>query len=252
MATPWDQAPHGIRVDWGSRGAHELVAGGVAHVVVVDVLSFTTSVGVAVSRGMTVRPHPWHDRSGHELAARSGAVCAVGRAVAGPGDVSLSPASIAAAQGISRLVLPSPNGSAICSALADAGVEVVTASLRNAPAAGRWLAARLGASGIVAAGERWRDDGSLRPAIEDLWGAGAVVDALLVHRPDAGPSPEAAVALAAWHAASGVLAHQLGTCASGIELRERGFGDDVAVAADHGADDVVPVLVDGWFVAAPG
>ncbi|MGL5911812.1 MAG: 2-phosphosulfolactate phosphatase, partial [Phycicoccus sp.] len=199
--TPRDQAAHGIRVDWGARGARELVAGGVAQMVVVDVLSFTTSVGVAVSRGMTVRPHPWHDRSGPELAARLGAACAVGRAVAGPGDVSLSPMSIAAAEGLSRLVLPSPNGSAICSELADAGVDVAAASVRTASAVGRWLADRPDGTGIVAAGERWSGDGSLRPAVEDLWGAGAVVDALLAHRPDAGPSPEAEAARAAWRSA---------------------------------------------------
>ncbi|MGL5853380.1 MAG: 2-phosphosulfolactate phosphatase [Phycicoccus sp.] len=252
MVTPRDQAAHGIRVDWGARGARELVAGGVAQMVVVDVLSFTTSVGVAVSRGMTVRPHPWHDRSGPELAARLGAACAVGRAVAGPGDVSLSPMSIAAAEGLSRLVLPSPNGSAICSELADAGVDVAAASVRTASAVGRWLADRPDGTGIVAAGERWSGDGSLRPAVEDLWGAGAVVDALLAHRPDAGPSPEAEAARAAWRAASEDLAGRLASCASGIELYERGFAGDVVMAADHGADDVVPVLADGWFVAASG
>jgi phosphosulfolactate phosphohydrolase-like enzyme len=39
-------------------------------------------------------------------------------------------------------------------------------------------------------------------------------------------------------------------CRSGVELVDRGFGDDVLMAAAEGADDVVPVLVDRAFVVA--
>lgn len=77
-----------------------------------------------------------------------------------------------------RLVLPSPNGSAIASATAG---TVVAACLRNATAVARWLGFRLADSGtavtVIAAGERW-PDGSLRPALEDLLGAGALLSAL--------------------------------------------------------------------------
>ena len=52
----------GIRFDWGLAGAAEL--GRVcAALVVVDVLSFTTSVEVAVSRGMRVHPFPWGEQA---------------------------------------------------------------------------------------------------------------------------------------------------------------------------------------------
>lgn len=55
------QPGSGARFDWGLTGAAEL--GRVcAALVVVDVLSFTTSVEVAVARGMRVHPFPWVNR----------------------------------------------------------------------------------------------------------------------------------------------------------------------------------------------
>jgi 2-phosphosulfolactate phosphatase len=62
----------GVRFDWGLAGAAEL--GRVCAVlVVVDVLSFTTSVDVAVGRGMRVHPFPWGAQA-EEYARRVGAV----------------------------------------------------------------------------------------------------------------------------------------------------------------------------------
>ena len=112
-----------------------------------------------------------------ELAERVGAVLATGRRAATPDHPwSLSPAALRAAPAPARLVLPSPNGSAIAAA-APPGVTVVAGCLRNATAVGRRVA-RAGPVTVVPAGERW-PDGSLRPALEDLLGAGAVVAALL-------------------------------------------------------------------------
>ncbi|HQV82591.1 MAG TPA: 2-phosphosulfolactate phosphatase [Ornithinibacter sp.] len=177
------------------------------------------------------------------------AICS-GLHAAGPGQISLSPASILGATPPERLVLPSPNGSAICAELEAGGVVVVAASLRNAGAVGRWLSGQQAAVGIVAAGERWPDDGSLRPAVEDLWGAGAVVEALVTHGPTTTVSPEAEAARTASGVVRADLPRQLAACASGVELIVKGFAADVAIAAELDVSAVVPVLTDGWFAPA--
>ncbi len=131
----WSDAVH---VEWGPQGAARATAGGL--LVVVDVLSFTTSVSVCVERGTQVYPAAWQDRRAGELAERVGAVLATGRRAATPDHPwSLSPAALRAAPAPARLVLPSPNGSAIAAA-APPGVTVVAGCLRNATAVGRRVA----------------------------------------------------------------------------------------------------------------
>lgn len=243
-----------MRFDWGPSGAHEVPAD-VA--VVVDVLSFTTALTVAIDAGIEVFPHPTRDASAKESAMRHGAVLAVGRFEAmGRSDarhVSLSPASLVNADGIKRLVLPSPNGSTIAFGLAEQGARVLGASLRNAPAVAAHLGRIIGDHGsvtVIAAGERWPDD-TLRPALEDLWGAGAVLAALTSYVDLSAFSPEARSAIAAFAAVEPDLAVELAGCASGLELIAKGFTDDVAIAAEHGASKAVPMLVGESFVQAP-
>ncbi|GEP39348.1 hypothetical protein NPS01_30110 [Nocardioides psychrotolerans] len=187
------QAGHRVRLEWGPTGAAAIAAGADV-AVVVDVLSFTTTLTVAVERGMVVHPWGWRDERAAAHAEALGAVLAIGRfeqrSIAPGATVSLSPAAMAQVSGIERIVLPSPNGSAISSGLRDAGVEVVGACLRNRTAVARWLAPRVAAGAVLAvvpAGERW-PDGTLRPAAEDLWGAGAVVDALVLAGAAIGPA----------------------------------------------------------------
>jgi 2-phosphosulfolactate phosphatase len=229
-----------VRCEWGPTGA-ALVPADVA--VVVDVLSFTTTVTVAVERGVTVLPYRWRDDGAREYAASRDALLALGRLEARerPGQVSLSPAAMAAVTGVERIVLPSPNGSTITAALAGTGATVVAGALRNASAVADHLAPLLrgGASCVVVpAGERWPDD-TLRPCVEDLWGAGAVL-AGLVARGVGDLSPEARAAIHAWAGAR--LPADLHDCAGGRELAAAGFADDVAMAAEVDASDVVPVL----------
>jgi 2-phosphosulfolactate phosphatase len=243
------QAAHRIRFDWGLTGARALVAdvrpGDVA--VVVDVLSFTTTLSVALDRGISTYPYPWAEAGAPAYAAERDAVLAVGRraGLAEGGAASLSPASFDEVSGIERVVLPSPNGSAISFALRDAGVTVVGACLRNAAAVGRRLQGHDGRVSVIAAGERWAD-GSLRPAAEDLWGSGAVLAGLGV----AGASAEARVAAAAYDAVSADLERAMADCASGRELAADGFARDVEIAAAWDVSDAVPVLRDDAFVGA--
>ncbi|MDH2414014.1 2-phosphosulfolactate phosphatase [Nocardioides sp. CER19] len=236
-----------VRLEWGPVGAEALAPVDVA--VVVDVLSFTTTLTVAVERGIEVFPFLWRDERAAAFAAERDAVLAEQRqdagGAAGAAGVSLSPASVAAAEGVRRLVLPSPNGSTISTLLAGSGATVVGACLRNRSAVAAWLVPRVTAGAAVAvvpAGERW-PDGSLRPAVEDLWGAGAVLDAL----GSADLSAEASAAVAAFRAAA--LPDALVACSSGRELAAKGFGADVDIAAEVDASTAVPVLRDGVFVA---
>ncbi|XVU23243.1 2-phosphosulfolactate phosphatase [Actinoplanes sp. CA-054009] len=245
----WDgQGGYRVRFDWGPVGA-DAVAPEVAFVAVVDVLSFTTTLTVAVEQGISVLPYRWRDDSAVAVARRNGAALAVFRSQAGPGQITLSPESILRtdlkAAKIDRLVLPSPNGSAISARMADGGATVVGVCLRNAAAAAEWVRLRCGDRpvAVVAAGERW-PDGSLRPAVEDLWGAGAFLDGLKQE----GLSPEAATAVAAYRGVADRLTEELHESVSGRELRNNGFEGDVTVAAALGASKVVPVLRDGWFV----
>lgn len=248
------QYGHRIRFDWGREGA-AAVADGCEVAVVVDVLSFTTTLTVALDAGAAVYPYPWDPAGAASYAAERDAVVAVGRSVAGPGQPSLSPLSLRAGAVPRRLVLPSPNGSALAFALADtdtavgASPLVVGACLRNASVVARWIAGRgAGSVAVLAAGERW-PDGTLRPAVEDLWGAGAVLRAL-ADLGGHGMSPEALAAAAAFVDARPSIGALLDDCASGRELTAKGFAGDVGVAAEIDTSGVVPLLRDAAFVDA--
>lgn len=237
-----------VRFGWGRDDLAALGPGSDA-VVVVDVLRFTTAVSVAVARGATVVPHRWNDAS---ASAETGAEVAGRRREAG--RWSLSPTDLQAIPAGTRLVLPSPNGATLTLAAAATAGYVVAGSLRNRSAVGHWL--RSGGETVVtviASGERWPGEhgehtGGLRPAVEDLLGAGAVIDALLGDD-DGAASPEARAARAAFVAATD-LAGDLLDSVSGRELATRGWADDVRTAARLDADDVVPLLVDGAYTAA--
>lgn len=240
-----------IRFDWGPVGAR-LLSADVA--VIVDVLSFSTAVTIAVDRGMTVFPYPWKDDRAAEFAAEHDAVLAVGRLEAtksdGPPALSLSPAGLLVGQAVPRLVLPSPNGSTIAAPLRDTDSVVAIGCVRNATAVSQWLADTIdqGRSvAVIAAGERWESDDSLRPALEDQLGAGAILAGLRDRGLAGRMSPESIAATAVFDSVTDNLPTVLHETVSGRELSAKGFASDVAVAAARDATSVVPMLGDGAF-----
>jgi 2-phosphosulfolactate phosphatase len=243
---PFAQFPAGVRFGWALPAALAL-SDPAGALVIVDVLSFTTSVTIAVSRGTTVYPHRWPDPGVEAFATARDAAWAVRRdQVSASHPWSLSPAALLAAPAPGRLVLPSPNGSAIAAAAA-AG-HILAGCLRNATAVARWLAGHgFGnpdrPATIIAAGERW-PAGELRPALEDLLGAGAIIAALGL--PDA-LSPEAAAAGAAWRHQRQDITNVLHRCSSGQELTAAGHAHDVDIAAQHDTQETVPILTGGAF-----
>ena len=72
------QRAHRVRFDWGPTGA-AAIAEGADVAVVVDVLSFSTTVCVAVERGTTVLPFRWNDERAAAYAEERGAVLATDR-----------------------------------------------------------------------------------------------------------------------------------------------------------------------------
>ncbi|MEH2243201.1 2-phosphosulfolactate phosphatase [Nostoc sp.] len=96
---------------------------------------------------------------------------------------------------------------------------------------------------MIPAGERWKEDGSLRPAFEDLIGAGAILSYL-----DGNLSPEAKVAVATFQAFQQDLLGYLKKCSSGKELIEKGFESDVQLSAAYNVSDCVPLFTDNAYV----
>ncbi|MBP2334152.1 2-phosphosulfolactate phosphatase [Saccharothrix coeruleofusca] len=220
-----------VRLEWGGEGVAAL-GEQCAVLVVVDVLSFSTAVDVAVGRGAEVRPVTWSDR-----------------AAVPPSRWNLRPSSLVDVPAGAVVELPSPNGATLCGLAAGTGATVLVGCLRNAEAVARAAGAIAGDRpiGVVPAGERWgvgiaadASGGPLRPSAEDLLGAGAVVASLREHGP---LSVEADLAAGVFERAA--VAEFLAGCVSGRELAAAGHAADVALAGEVGASRAVPVLADG-------
>lgn len=225
-----------ILVEWGEQGVRTFAP--LADVtVVVDVLSFSTCVEIAASRGALVFPYRWKDESAERFAREVKADVACPR---GSGRFSLSPVTFLSVEPGTRIVLPSPNGATL--SLGASPTPTLIGCLRNATAVAA-AAQRIGRTiALVPAGERW-PDGSLRPALEDWLGVGAVAANL------AGVvSPEAEAARDAFRSAAGDLEQRISDSPSGRELLARGYPDDVRLACQLDLSTTVPRLMDKAFV----
>ncbi|MET0136428.1 MAG: 2-phosphosulfolactate phosphatase [Kibdelosporangium sp.] len=221
----------GVRLEWGTDGL-ATIAPHCMVVIVVDVLSFSTSVDLVVGRGSKVKLTTWTGES--------------------PG--LRRPSALKSVQAGTDVNLGSPNGGALCEQ-ASKLTQVMAGCLRNADAvADRAIdVADHGPIGVIAAGEQWGvnldergDPGRLRPAIEDYLGAGAIVSALL-EQGYSPASPEAALSATTFRAASPYLGDLLGASGSGLELGAKGLSEDIAIAGQVNVSKAAPLLVDGMF-----
>ena len=223
-------------------------------VVVVDVLSFSTTVTMAVEMGATVlplAPAEIEAAGGPEAVQRTlrGERISATRQVGPRGMFSLSPASLAALRDPlgrepgKRLIFTSLNGARCVHAARDAPL-VLVGCLRNATAVADRIVGTLGAAGprvtIVACAESWTSTAGVegqRPALEDWAGAGAIAAACA----DRGLALSVeARAAAHTHGALGDPGEWLPHTVSGRELVDRGFAEDVELAARVDVNGTVP------------
>ncbi|HTE43730.1 MAG TPA: 2-phosphosulfolactate phosphatase [Gemmatimonadaceae bacterium] len=231
----FDQSGFDLRCEWGERAA-EILSPLVDAVILVDVLSFTTCVDIATSRGAFVFPYRWKDATSIAFARDVDAI------LAGPRDatrISLSPASLLHVMPDTRIVLPSPNGATL--SLLTGSTPAFAGCLRNAEAVAHAAQAVGPKIAVIPAGERW-PDGSLRPCLEDWLGAGAILRYL-----SGSASPEAEAARLAYGQHEHRLAETVRECASGRELIEQGWARDVALASEIGVSRAAPRLTGGAY-----
>jgi 2-phosphosulfolactate phosphatase len=206
-------------------------------IIIVDVLSFSTCLDIANSRGAAVFPYRWKDESAREFAKSVEAELADFKR--GHSRYSLSPASLLHIPQGTRLVLPSPNGATL--SLGTGATPTLAGCLRNCRAVAA-AATRYGRRiAIIPAGEQW-DDGHLRPSFEDLMGAGAIISHL-----KGDLSPEAQAAAAAYASTQSDIKRFIEQCGSGKELIARGFEKDTDLASELDRSECIPTFANGAY-----
>lgn len=234
----FNQSEFELRCEWGEQGVAKLAP--VSDVVViVDVLSFSTCVEIATNNGAMIFPYRWKDESAIAYAKSVNAELAHQRDKFSEG-YSLSPASVINIPAGTRLVLPSPNGASLT--LRTGQTPTLAGCLRNCQAVAQFARGYGSRISVIPAGERW-EDGSLRPAIEDLIGAGAILSYL-----EGSLSPEAETAVAVFHNLKDNLATALRKCSSGKELIVRGFATDIELAAAMNTSRCVPLFIHNAYI----
>ena len=220
-----------INCEWGMNGLKYLSL--VSDVIIIiDVLSFSTSVDIALSRGAVVYPYPYKDDSALEFAKSNNAVLANFKR--SKTELSLSPYSLLNLTRDRKIVLPSPNGSELSHA---AGNTVTLCScLRNCEQTAVYAMTKGSNISVIPAGERWQD-GSIRFALEDYLGAGAVISFLKGKL-----SAEAKAAMDFFHSQKGILKDSVVNSISGKELIDKGFTEDVDLACEFNVSSIIAEL----------
>lgn len=244
----FSQDPYQVRFEWGPDGAERAADRG-DMVVIVDTLSFSSTVATAVMNGAIIYPLPPGQKAEDAAAKYSAEIAVRRREVPHKGRFSLSPKTMEQATAGQKIILPSPNG-ANCTGRASKAPVLVAASLVNSRATGVWIRGQLSDRGIavtvIAAGERWPESGlGTRFAIEDYLGAGAIIAEI-----NGDNSPEAEICRNAFTASQKNIAEIIFDCVSGRELRQMGFGGDVNYCAQKDIISVVPLLINNGYQTA--
>lgn len=240
------------RLEWGPHGLRKL-ASTCEVIVVVDVLWFSTVISLVAEAGAVSTLDRHHGRGGEATAANPTELF----------DIALG------ASRDQRLEIRDPNHAVMALAAAEYGARhVLVGCLRNARATAALIEHLAGPDagvGLVVAGERWRHQtGPLRPAVEDLLGAGAIIAALDPSAAVGGTrsSPEAAAARAAYLDARPLMTDALmrsTTARMQRELRHDDSGDDTGRDGHDSAEDLImlasavdvtdtaALLIDGAF-----
>lgn len=245
----FDQSPYECRIEWGKRGAREAAERGDI-TIIVDVLSFSSTVVSAVNKGAIIYPYP-PNLDGKLYAKKLGANYILGRKEAAIiGRPTLSPVSFTEQHANQKYVLSSLNG-AFCSWIATKVPALLIGSLLNFSAVANVaykLRERTNANiTVIPCGELWNEmrenEDGLRPSIEDYLGAGAILSELSGTK-----SPEADVCIGAFFYSKDRISELLWECGSGRELRQKGFDADVIHCSQMNNYQTVPILQDGCFV----
>ncbi|BAY30281.1 putative lipoprotein [Nostoc carneum NIES-2107] len=233
----FNQAEFNLRCEWGVQGVVQLAP--ISDVIIiVDVLSFSTATEIATNKGAIIYPYQWRDDSAIDYAKSVKAELSQGRWA--KEGYSLSPVSLTKIPAGTRLVIPSPNGSTLT--LLTGNTPTIAGCLRNCAAVAKFAQKYGSKISVIAAGEKW-EDGTLRPAFEDLIGAGAILSCL-----HGSLSPEAETAVTTFAAFQHDLLGYLKKCSSGKELIAKGYELDVELAAACNVSECVPLLIDKAYI----
>ncbi|OCA87524.1 2-phosphosulfolactate phosphatase [Bacillus sp. FJAT-27225] len=242
------QSGYSIRVEWGRKGARD-AAGRGDIVIVVDVLSFSSTVVTALHHGCSIYPYPPH-LDGKLYAEKIGGEYILGRAEAAKiSRATLSPVSFNSTHKGRKFVLTSLNG-AFCTWVAEQVPALLIGSFLNlssvAKVANNIKQETRSAITVIPCGEQWNDsrehEDSLRPSIEDYLAAGAIVSLL-----EGEKSPEALVCEGAYSQQRDNISNLIWESGSGRELREKGFEADVTHCSRIDVYTEVPLLRNGHF-----
>jgi 2-phosphosulfolactate phosphatase len=244
----FSQSPYRCKLDFGQWGTAQALERNDI-VVIVDTLSFSTTVVTAVSHGGLIYPCSITENS-VMLAQRLGAEVAVRRnEVPHKGRFSLSPLTYLEMTAGTKIVIPSPNGGT-CSSFAQTAPCLFIGSFVNAKAIANAISQILKATDlcvtIICCGEResaLSDYGETRMAIEDYLGAGAIFSYLEYEK-----SPEAYVCEGAFLHVHKQLETILLDCGTGRKLCELGFAADIQHASQLNLYNSVPRMgVEGFL-----